>query len=91
MGVSGTDPYFDLQGSYTTPISGKMVKSFATTAGLSYTFEVGLISVFKDDPTTGSKPYLRAIDASTGEILGTTYLNGSGVRTVSLRVLVVLH
>jgi gliding motility-associated-like protein len=84
MGVSGTDPYFDLQGSYAGPnITGKMVKSFATTAGLSYTFEVGLISVFLDDPTTGSKPYLRAIDASTGEILGTTYLNGSGVKTLS--------
>ena len=83
MGVSGTDPYFDLQGSYTTPLTGKMVKSFATTTGLSYTFEVELISVFADDPTTGSKPYLRAIDATTGEILGTTYLNGSGIRTVS--------
>jgi gliding motility-associated-like protein len=84
MGVSGTDPYFDLQGSYAGPnITGKMVKSFATTTGLSYTFEVELISVFKDDPTTGSKPYLRAIDASTGIILGTTYLNGSGTRTVS--------
>ena len=84
MGVNGTDPYFDLQGSYTGPnITGKMVKSFATTAGLSYTFEVALISVFGDDPTTGSKPYLRAIDASTGIILGTTYLNGSGIRTVT--------
>ncbi|MCX6228524.1 MAG: hypothetical protein NTV75_05020, partial [Bacteroidia bacterium] len=84
MGVNGTDPYFDLQGSYAGPnITGKMVKSFATTAGLSYTFEVELISVFVDDPTTGSKPYLRAIDASTGIILGTTYLNGSGIRTVS--------
>jgi len=84
MGVSGTDPYFDLQGSYTGPnITGKMVKTFATTPGLSYTFEVNLISVFGDDPTTGSKPYLRAIDASTGVILGTTYLNGSGIRTLS--------
>ncbi len=84
MGLSGTDPYFDLQGSNAGPnITGKMVKSFSTTAGLSYTFEVELISAFGDDPTTGSKPYLRAIDASTGVILGTTYLNGSGIRTVS--------
>ena len=49
---------------------------------MTYTFDVTLMSVF-GDASNGSKPYLRAIDNSSGIILGSAYMNGTGYRTVT--------
>jgi gliding motility-associated-like protein len=82
MGLSNGEPYFDLQGSYTNPIFGKIYKTFTTIPGVTYQFDVTLISSFVD-ATNGSKPYVKAINNANGSVLGTVYLNGTGVRTLT--------
>jgi hypothetical protein len=73
---------FDLQGSYTTPVTGKMVKVISpVTAGVSYTYSIDLVSSFID--MAGNKPYLRAINNADGSIIGSLYLNGTGQRDLT--------
>ncbi len=85
MGLTGGIPYFDFQGSVnssaTTQLCGKMYKNFTTIPGVTYTFSVNLMSSFVD--AEGIKPYLKGVDATSGFVLGSTYLNGSGVRSVT--------
>ena len=85
MGLTSGIPYFDFQGSVsssaTTQLCGKMYKNYTTIPGMTYTFSVNLMSSFVD--AEGIKPYLKGVDASTGYELGATYLNGSGVRSVT--------
>ena len=85
MGLTSGIPYFDFQGSTassaTTVLIGKMYKNYTTIPGMTYTFSVNLMSSFVD--AEGIKPYLKGVDGTTGYELGATYLNGSGVRSVT--------
>jgi hypothetical protein len=73
---------FDLQGSYTEPVTGKMVKVInPVTAGASYTYSVNLVSNFLD--IEGNKPFLRAINNVDGSIINSIYLNGYGQKDLT--------
>ncbi|WP_461783613.1 beta strand repeat-containing protein, partial [Prosthecobacter sp.] len=73
---------FDLQGSYVTPVTGKMIKVInPVTAGVAYTYRINLASSFID--IEGSKPYLRAVNNVDGSIISSLYLNGTGLRDIT--------
>jgi hypothetical protein len=81
MGIINGVPEFDLQGSFTTPIAGKIYKTYKTKPGSTYTFNIFLRSSFVD--VGAVKPYFEAIDNFTGIELGSTYLTGTGLRSVT--------
>ncbi|WP_395806168.1 hypothetical protein, partial [Daejeonella sp.] len=81
MGLINGVPEFDLQGSYTSPIGGKIYKTYKTIPGSTYTFNIFLKSSFADVGTV--KPYLKGVDNLTGTELASTYLNGTGLRSVT--------
>jgi hypothetical protein len=81
MGLINGVPEFDLQGSFTSPIAGKIYKTYKTSPGSTYTFNIFLKSSFVD--VGAAKPYFEAIDNFTGTELGSTYLTGTGLRSVT--------
>jgi len=81
MGLINGVPEFDLQGSFTTPIAGKIYKTYKTNPGSTYTFNIFLKSSFVD--VGAVKPYFEAVDNFSGTELGSTYLTGTGIRSVT--------